>query len=171
MKRILILAALLLPLIGLAQNGPVDKLFEKYANKEGITTVRISGALLGFASKMDKGDTPESQLLSGLDGIRILSVEDSELNKELNFYKELEKDGFFKNHDYEVLMEVTEDNEIVRFFGKNAGEGKLSELLLIVGGNENALISIEGIIDPENIGKITSALDIDVLPTKDKNQN
>jgi hypothetical protein len=46
-------------------------------------------------------------------------------------------------------------NEVVRFLAKDAGNGKLSDLLLVVGGDENTLISISGIIDPENIGKIT----------------
>ena len=165
MRRLLILAILLLPVLGFAQNNPVDRLFEKYANKQGFTTVRISGALLSFASKLENADNPETKLLSGLKGIRILSVDDKKLNEGLDFYKELDKDGFFKNHDYEVLMEVTEDDEVVRFYGKSAGDGKLSELLLVVGGDDNALISIQGVIDPENIGKITGALDIDVLPT------
>lgn len=71
--------------------------------------------------------------------------------------------GYFKNHDYEVLMEVTEENEVVRFYGQDAGGGKFSELLLVVGGNDNALISIQGIIDPKNIGKITGALDLGIL--------
>lgn len=154
----------MIPLIGIAQKSPIDKLFEKYANKDGLTTVNISGALLGFASKVDSG--PESDLLDGLDGIRILTVDDNQLNEKLDFYKELEADGFFKDHDYEVLMEVTEKNEVVRFFARDAGNGKLSELLLVVGGDDNALISIRGIIDPENIKKITGALDIDLRPTK-----
>lgn len=170
MKRLLILAIILVPMLGFAQSNPVDRLFEKYANKEGFTTVRISGALLSFASKFEDSSNPESRLLSELKGVRILSVDDDKLNAEVNFYKELEKDGFFKNHDYEVLMEVTESSEVVRFYGKNAGGGKLSELLLVVGGDDNALISIQGVIDPENIGKITGALDIDVLPKKEESK-
>jgi hypothetical protein len=160
-KQFILLAALLIPVSSFAQKSPVDKLFEKYANREGMTTVNISGTLLGFASKIGE-NSPESDLLSNLKGVRILSVEDDQLNKQLDFYKELENDGFFKNHNYEVLMEVTEKDEVVRFYGKSAGEGKFSELLLVVGGNDNALISIRGLIDPENIGKITSALDIDL---------
>ncbi len=101
-------------------------------------------------------------MLTSLSGIRVLTVEDPELNKTLDFYAELEKEGFFKNNGYEVLMEVTEPNEVVRFLAKDAGNGKLSDLLLVVGGDENTLISISGIIDPENIGKITGALNIDV---------
>ncbi len=164
LKRLIVLLILLVPLVTMAQKSPIDKLFDKYANKDGFTTVNISGALLGFASQFG-GDSAEADLLSNLQGVRILSVEDDNLNDKLDFYKELEADGFFKNNDYEVLMEVTEKDEVVRFYGRSAGKGKFSELLLVVGGDDNALISIRGLIDPENIGKITGALDIDVLPS------
>ena len=162
MRKLVLIIAVLLPLAVLAQKTPVDKLFEKYANQKGFTTVNISGKLLGFASQLEAGDKATSNMLSKLSGIRVLTVEDDELNKSINFYEELEKDGFFKNHGYEVLMEVTEPDEVVRFLAKDAGNGKLSDLLLIVGGGDNALISISGIINPEDIGKITGALDINV---------
>ena len=162
MKKLILVLALILPLAVFAQKDPVDKLFSKYANQKGFTTVNISGKLLGFASQIDTGDETTKDLLSGLKGIRVLSVEDDELNKKIDFYKELEADGFFKNNDFEVLMEVTEENEVVRFLARDAGNGKISDLLLVVGGDDNALISISGIIDPENIGKITKAVNIDV---------
>jgi hypothetical protein len=162
MKKLILFIAVVLPMAVLAQKTPVDKLFEKYANQKGFTTVNISGKLLGFASQLETGDEATSDLLSGLNGIRVLSVEDSELNEKLDFYAELEKDGFFKNNDFEVLMEVTEDDEVVRFLAKDAGNGKISDLLLVVGGDDNALISISGLIDPANIGKITKSLNIDL---------
>jgi len=162
MKKLLLILAVLLPMAVLAQKTPVDKLFEKYANQKGFTTVNISGKLLGFASQLETGDKATTDMLSGLKGIRILTVEDAELNKKLDFYTELEQSGFFKNNNFEVLMEVTEENEVVRFLAKDAGNGKISDLLLVVGGDENTLISISGIIDPQSIGKITKAMNIDV---------
>jgi len=163
MKKILMTLVLLIPLWVMAQdNSPIDKLFNKYANREGFTTVNISGKLLSFASKFDESKSKETAMLEKLSGIRILSVEDKELNKGLNFYNELEADGFFKNHNYEVLMEVTEKDEIVRFYGRAGEKGKLSELLMVVGGNDNTLISIRGVIDPDDISKITGSLDLGV---------
>ncbi|MBW8325725.1 MAG: DUF4252 domain-containing protein [Prolixibacteraceae bacterium] len=163
MKRILITLVLLIPLLAMAQEStPIDKLFNKYANKDGFTTVNISGKLLSFASKFDDSKSKETEMLAKLSGIRILSVENKDLNKGLNFYKELEADGFFKNHNYEVLMEVTENNEVVRFYGRSGEKGKLSELLLVIGGDDNTLISIRGVIDPDDIGKITGSLDLDI---------
>jgi len=163
MKRILITLVLLIPLMVMAQDGsPIDKLFNKYANKEGFTTVNISGKLLSFASKFDDSKSDEASMLEKISGIRILSVENKELNKGLNFYKELEADGFFKNNSYEVLMEVTDKDEVVRFYGRSGEKGKLSELLLVIGGNDNTLISIRGVINPDDIAKLTGSLDLGV---------
>jgi hypothetical protein len=163
MKRIVMFIALLVPLALAAQKSPVDKLFEKYANQKGFTTVNISGKLLGFAGKLDTGDPETSKMLNNLTGIRILSVDDEEVTGKVNFFEEMEGDGFFKNNGYESLMDVTESDQVVRFYAREASGGKFSELLLVVGGkDDNTLISIRGLIDPENIGKITGALDVDV---------
>jgi hypothetical protein len=163
MKRIIMFMAVLVPLALAAQKSPVDKLFEKYANQKGFTTVNISGKLLGFAGKLDSGDPETSKMLNNLTGIRILSVDDVEVTGKVNFFDEMEGDGFFKKNGYESLMDVTESDQVVRFYAREAGEGKFSELLLVVGGkDDNTLISIRGLIDPENIGKITGALDVDV---------
>ncbi|MBW8332613.1 MAG: DUF4252 domain-containing protein [Prolixibacteraceae bacterium] len=163
MKRILLILVLLIPVLVMAQdNSPIDKLFNKYANKDGFTTVNISGKLLGLASSFDESKSKEAAMFEKITGIRILSVENKELNKGLNFFKELESDGFFKNHNYEVLMEVTEKDEVVRFYGRSGEKGKLSELLLVVGGDDNTLISIRGLIDPADIGKITGAINVGV---------
>ena len=163
MKRLLITLVMLIPLLGMAQdNSPIDKLFKKYANKDGFSTVNISGKLLSSFSKMNDSNSNEAALWEKITGIRILSVEDKGLNKDLNFFKELESDGFFKNNNYESLMEVTEKNQVVRFYGRGGEKGKLSELLLVVGGEDNTLISIRGVISPEDIGKITGSLKMDI---------
>ncbi len=166
MKRIIITLLLLVPMLVMAQeNSPIDKLFNKYANRDGFTTVNISGKLLSFANKLADSKEDEIEMLNKISGIRVLSVDDSIMNTKLNFYKELETDGFFKNNNYEVLMEVTDKNEVVRFYGRTGGKGKLSELLLVVGGKSNTLISIRGVISPDDIGKITGSLNMGI-PTK-----
>ena len=162
MKRLIIMFAMLVPLVLAAQKSPVDKLFDKYANQQGFTTVNITGKLLGLAGKLDNSNPYTNDMLSNISGIRILSVEDKELNSRLDFYHELEKEGFFRNNKYDILMEVTESNEVVKFYSMDAGDGKFSELLLVVGGKSNAIISIRGLIDPENIGKITGALNVNI---------
>lgn len=163
MKRLLLTLVLLIPLLGIAQdNSPIDKLFNKYANKDGFTTVNISGKLLSLANSFADSKDDEIEMLNKISGIRILSANDSIVNINLNFYKELVSDGFFKNNKYEVLMEVTDKNEVVRFYGRSGANGKLSELLLVVGGKSNTLISIRGVINPDDIGKLTGSLNMGI---------
>jgi len=162
MKKLILIIAVVMPIALLAQKTPIDKLFEKYANKDGFTTVNISGKLLGIAGQADDSNDATKEMLSKLSGIRILSVDDEKLTGKLDFYEELNKEGFFDDKKYEVLMEVTEANEVVRFLVKDDGKGKFSDLVLVVGGEDNVLISIKGNIDPENISKITKSLDIDL---------
>ena len=163
MKRLLVALIFLIPMMGMAQDGsPVDKLFNKYANKKGFSTVNISGKLLSFASKHDDSKSDEASMLEKISGIRILSVEDKSLNKGLNFYKELEADGFFQNNKFEPLMDVTNKDEVVRFYGRSGENGSLSELLLVVGGDDNTLISIRGVINPAEIGKLTGSLNLGI---------
>lgn len=162
MKKLILIITIILPLAVLGQRSPVDKLFDKYANKEGFTTVNISGKLLGLASQVDSASKATNEMLSKLTGIRILTVEDEQVTGKLDFFEELNKEGFFDNKEFEVLMEVTEKDEVVRFFAKDNGKGKFSDLILVIGGDDNALISISGLIDPENIGKITKELNINM---------
>ena len=162
MKKLILILTIILPLAVLGQKSPVDKLFDKYANKEGFTTVNISGKLLGLASQVDSAGKATNEMLSKLTGIRILTVEDEQVTGKLDFFEELNKEGFFDNKEFEVLMEVTEKDEVVRFLAKDNGKGKFSDLILVIGGDDNALISISGLIDPENIGKITKELNIDM---------
>ncbi len=161
MKKFLVLLAVLAPLVLSAQKSPVDRLFDKYANLDGFTTINISGKLMSLAAKMDKSDPEAHKVFSSISGIRILSVEDSMKSGKPDFFDELDKAGFFKSNTYETLMEITEKDEVVRFFSKDAGNGKISELLLVIGGDNSTLISIRGLIDPENIGKITESIKIE----------
>ena len=162
MKKLFLILAVVLPMAVFAQKTPVDKLFDKYANQEGITTVNLTEQLLQLLGQFDSGDESTNNVLSGLKGIRVLSIEDEELNKKIDFYTELGKEDFFKNNKYEPLMEVTEDNEIIRFMAKNVSDGKLTDLLLVISGDENTLIYIKGTVNLKDISKITKAANIDL---------
>ncbi|TKG96932.1 DUF4252 domain-containing protein [Puteibacter caeruleilacunae] len=173
MKKIIILIIAILPLVGLAQNSPIDKLFDKYAGTDGITSVNISGKLLSLAAQFESEDKEAQDLMQSISGIRILAVDNEELNKELNFYKDLEKANFFKDAKgkYELLMDVNEANDKVKFFIRENSNGRMSELLLIVGGSDNALISIRGNISMESIAKLGNGMNISGLEHLKKLEN
>ena len=150
MKTIITLIFACFPLLAFSQNKAIDDLFNKYAGKEGITTVDINGGLLQLAAAIDTGKH-SNDLVKSLNHVRILTIDDKNSNQGINFYKEVI--GGIPVQDYKELMTVKEKDQDVKFLAKESG-GKITELLMIVGGSDNALIFITGNIDPKDLSDV-----------------
>jgi hypothetical protein len=167
MKKIFLSIALLsLSALIYAQNNAVEEMFNKYSEKEGFTLVSISSKMFSmFASnEQDKKETDD--IISKLKSIRILSVEDSLLNKNINFYTELTKK--LDLSAYEELLVVKTGADVTKFLIKESGK-IISELLVVTGGpGGNSLISIKGDLNLKNISDLSKDIDIKELKDLDK---
>lgn len=141
-KYLLILAITIVSCTANAQKS-IDALFEKYAEKDGFTTLCLNGSLLNFASCNDEEG---NSLPAGITEIRILSQEDKTLQIE-NFYDLVIKD--IDLNYYEEFMRVKESNQDLRMLVRMEGK-RLKEFLLIAGGEDNALIHIKGNLSLED---------------------
>jgi hypothetical protein len=154
MKKLFLSVALLgLALMMRAQANPIDAMFDKYSEREGFTVVSISGKMLSMFANNEEADKEAGNVINRLKSIKILSVEDSTLNKNLNFYTELNKK--LDLSVYEELMLVKEGPDITRFLIRQSGN-TINELLVITGGpGGNSLISIKGDLDMKNISNLS----------------
>lgn len=150
------------------QGNPIDDLFDKYSGKEGVTTIYISSRMFQMIAGADLDDEELSRLMSRLKSIRIMSVEDSLMNRSLNFYKELESKLDLSK--YEELMVVKEGGKDLKFLIRGKGD-RVDEFLMIGGGaGGNMLISIKGELDMNNISEISRTIGIQELKEIEKNQ-
>jgi hypothetical protein len=117
----------------------IDELFDRYAGKDGFTTVTINGGLLKLAHLLGDNDEDNSFPLN-ITEIRVLAQEDKTMNVE-NFYNEVIKDIDLKN--YEEFMRVKNSDENLRMLVRSEGN-RFKEFLLIAGGDDNAIIQIKG---------------------------
>lgn len=162
MKNIVVsLTLLILSITAYGQSNAVEQMFEKYADKEGFTLVSISSKMFSLLSNLNSGNEKADNIINNLSSIKILSVSDSILNKNLNFYSEL-----YKKLDpkaYEELMIVKEGKDITRFLVKYKGD-RIAELLVISGGpGGNSIISITGNLSIKNISDLSKSMDIGEL--------
>lgn len=167
MKKLIVLFTLicLVPDIQ-AQTNPIDEMFNKYSEKEGFTVVTISGKMFSMFADMDEENKSADNVVSKLKSIRILSVEDTLLNVNLNFYSELSKK--LNMSVYEELMLVKEGKDITRFLIKQTGS-TISELLIVTGGpGGNSLISIKGDLNLKSISELSKSVGIEELKSLDK---
>jgi len=156
-KLIFLIGSICLTLLAQAQNSAIDEMFGKYSDKEGFTVVTISSRMLGMFAGNDPQEEDADNIMRRLKSIRILSVEDSLLNKNINFYTELSKKLDLSK--YEELMMVKGGPDVTKFLIKQSGD-KISELLIITGGpGGNSLISIQGDLNLKNISDLSKSID------------
>ena len=142
---------------------------EKYSERDGFTVVSISGKMFNMFSEMEGSKNDGEKVISNLKSIRILSVEDSTLNVNINFYKELEKKLEFSA--YEELMVVKEGRNTTKFLTIQKGD-IIKELLVITGGpSGNSLISIRGELNMKNLSELSKNTGIHELESLDNIEN
>ena len=163
MKRtiiLILLAAVFMPAV--AQTSPIDKLFDKYAGKDGFTTIYISSRMFSLIAQADLEDKELQEVMGNLKSIRILTADSTMSSTGINFYKELEKNLDFSQ--YEELMVVKEGSQDLKFLIREKGR-RIEELLMIGGGDNggNILLSIKGDLSLKNISDISRQIGIEEL--------
>lgn len=165
MKRLMLSLFVFIPIMILAQQSPVDKLFDKYSGREGYTSVFISKHLFSLFAQTNMEDKEFEELLGKLTGIKILSAEGT-AKSGVNFFNEIMKE--LPLREYTELMVVKEKGQDFKFLIREKN-GRIQELLMISGGvNNNALISIQGDINLKNISNLSKSMNIKGLENLDK---
>lgn len=132
--------------LGYSQNS-IDNLFEKYAGKDGFTTVTISGNLLNLVNCIGDSD---DDLPKNVTEIRILTQDDENMKIE-NFYDLVMKE--IDLNSYDEFMRVKKSDENMRMLVRSEGN-KFKEFLLIAGGKDNAVVQIKGNLTYEEAKKL-----------------
>jgi len=145
MKKLIILSFIaLLSFSAVAQPSQADKLFIKYRGMDGVMSFYIPGFICRFAASVGDLDAEEEELLRTIRSIKILTVEHPVLNHKLNFAKEIRYDRM--DERYQLLLEVHDPEEDVLIFAREKNHC-ITELVIIVGGDENAMVCIKGRMD------------------------
>lgn len=147
-----------------AQSDAISTHFKKYVEDERFTVVYVSQRMFSMFADMEVQNMAEEgdkkaqsalQMLEELRGLRILTTETTPNV----FYEEASR--LVQKGKYSLLMKVRgEGGENVQFLVRENSAGGIEELLLLVGGDEFVLLSIEGNIDLKKIGQLASTFDI-----------
>ncbi len=158
-RGLFIAVAVLLTASVWAQENVADQLFEKYAGRDGFTTVHITKGMFNLVSQLDSEDKDAAALMNGLESVNILAMDnDQNGNTGVDFYNEVVRDLPVKGYD--ELMAVQGKDEKVKIVARTEA-GYIRELLLLVGGkDDNAMIDIRGIIDMKQIAELSKAIHV-----------
>ncbi len=147
-KHILTVLVLALVLASCSDSSEVSEAYSKYRLKDGVTTVSVPGWLIHLAAGIADFEESEKELLESIDRVKVIAVDDPELNAEINLHEEFYS-KIRENNNYEELLVVRDDHESVTIFGI-IDEKVIKEMLILVGGSDdNALVYIKGNISPD----------------------
>src|SRR5688572_14884919 len=168
MKKIIAVGVVMIVMIQVANaQDAISKFFTKYQTDESFSSVTVSSKMFGLFTNME-ADTPEDkeilEAISKLKGLKILAKEDARTARSL--YKEAFV--LIPIKEYEELMAVRTDDKDMKFYIKETS-GKISELLMVLGGNEQFMVmSLFGEIDLKQIARIGKKMDVKGLEHLEK---
>lgn len=168
MKKLMVGAVMMvMSVAAMAQGDAITKFFSKYQNDESFSQVTVSSKMFNLFTNMEvesKEDQEVLDAISKLKGLRILAKENTRDSRAL--YKEAM--AMIPVKEYEELMTVRDKDKDMKFFIKEAG-GKISELVMVAGGNEEFMVlSLFGEIDLKQVSKMGKKMDMDGLQNLDK---
>ena len=169
MKKIILgIVAITFSIATMAQTNAVDRLFDKYADKDGYTSVLVTKYMFQLFEKVasDKDDKDFKEITRKLTGIKILTI-DSAVNVKRghSFYKEIISS--LPASEYKDLMVIKEKGQEVKFMIRE-DNGRISELLMVAGGDDAVLIALQGDIDLKQVSKLSKSMNIKGFERLDK---
>lgn len=142
MKKILLSAILIAVGISLyAQPAGFDRLYYNYKGEEGVVALRIPGFVMKLAGSIADLDREEKQLLRSLRSVTVLTIEETHLYPDVNFTEEVNLSHMKRG--YKMLLEVHDGDEDVVIAAREKN-GKITDLIVVVGGDENVLVHVRG---------------------------
>jgi hypothetical protein len=131
---------------------PVAMAFAKYSSHDGVTSITVPGFLISLASKISSIPEEERELLQGMSKVKILTIDNPELNRKVNFHEEFY--AMLSKGKYEELLRISDPGNDVTIMGIMDDDFTIREMVILVGGDDNAMIYVKGKLHPEMINKL-----------------
>jgi len=143
-----------------AQPTGFDRLYYQYKGEEGVVALKIPGFVMRLAGSIADLDREEKALLRSLRSVTVLTIEEEHLYPDVNFTEEINLSKLGNN--YKLLMEVHEADEDV-YIAAREKNGKLRDLIVIVGGDTNVLVHVRGRMESDLLENLAEVAGVDEL--------
>jgi hypothetical protein len=161
MKKLYLSALVLIFGISLyAQPAGFDRLYYEYKGEEGVMALRVPGFVMKLAASMADLDREEKALLKSLRSVSVLTIEENHLYPGVNFTEEINLSNM--RGGYKMLLEVHDGDEDVIIAAREKN-GKMRDLIVVVGGDENVLVHVRGRMDSDLLENLAGVAGVEEL--------
>lgn len=153
MKRLFIAITVMILTVSMSGQGSVDAIFSEYDGRDGYVTVSISGGLLKLAAIIESSDEELNTLAKSVTGIRVLAREEETAGRDYGFFNEVM--NAIDKSEYEEYMDINSSGTRAKILVKSRDD-VFTEFLMVVGGDDSALIQIRGKMTADDIRKFSA---------------
>ena len=167
----LLIIFLVFPLILNAQKSSIDDLYDKYAGKEGYTSVSISKNMLKLLASFQKYDNDQEakiimNAIDNLDGLKIITEEKKQNTNASEFNNDIDK--LLKKVKFVDLMTVKEKDSDATFLLRKKDKEIIELLMIATENSKKTVISFFGLIDLETITLLSKNVKMKGMPSMDQ---
>ena len=161
MKKLIFSAFIIAISVSLyAQPNGFNDIYYDYKGEEGVVALRIPGFVMRFAGAIADLEGPERELLRSLKSVTVLTIEDADLYPGVNFAKEMNITDL--GGGYQLMLEVHDGDEDVIIAAREK-KGKIRDLIVIVGGDDNVLVHVRGRMESDLLENLAGVAGVDEL--------
>ena len=161
MKKTIFSAIIALFCVSLsAQTLEISNLYYNYKGEDGVVTMRIPGFVMRLAGSIADLEREEKQLLRSMKSLHLVVIEDTDLNREVNFVEHVDLHNL--RNGYHLLLQVKDGKEDVAILAREK-KGRIKDLVVLVGGDENVMVHIKGRMDADLLGSLANVAGIEEL--------
>ena len=158
MKRILILLLAVIAMIPCQVCGQsvAWMFFDRYSKTEGYASVQLERKMMRMMSRQaaEKGDVKLSELLNGIESIRVVALNDGDGSR---FLEDAEALVNHSNYRFQLVMSESADGQMTRFYLRSAVPPGYSELVMLTSGpRETVAVNIYGRFDLKQVSRLSS---------------
>lgn len=159
MKKIVFSILLLAGFMQSLSAQSIERLFDTFKDANNVTYVNLPKSLIRFALK-STGDKEVANVLSKLDNVVILNLEDADTKVRQRFQKTVKNMRF---DGYESLVTSNEGNEKTRILVKADDQKIVSVVIINTDDEECSFIRVNGTLKYEELQTLTETVDKDML--------
>ena len=143
-----------------AQSLDLNNLYYSYKGEDGVVAMRIPGFVMRLAGSIADLEREEKQLLRSMKSLQLIVIEDSEINREVNFVEHVDLHDL--RNGYHLLLQVKDGKDDVAILAREK-KGRIKDLVVLVGGDENVMVHIKGRMDADLLGSLANVAGIEEL--------
>jgi hypothetical protein len=148
--KISLIILMIIPSVLFGQS-PMSKLFDKYCEKDGYTSVVITTDAIEINPGNDKEAIEFKELIDQVESIKIIK------SKNIEFYDKVMK--VIKKNDYEQVIDIRESGEEIGFYMLKDETGNINEYLLAVKEEDEVIvISVLGDVNFNKVMEMTKMI-------------